>query len=345
MARPKVYVTRPLVPPYLEILKEVCDVELRQAEGPPTRGELKEALRDKDGLLCLLTEKIDAEIMDAGPRLVVISSMSVGYDHIDIPEATKRGIYVTYTPGVLTETTADFAWALLMASARRVAEADRFIRGKQWKIGWAPGFMLGTDVYGKTLGILGLGRIGSAVARRAKGFGMKLLYYDVVRPPVEVEKSLGIEYRPLDELLSESDFISIHVALTNETQHLIGERQLRLMKPTAHLVNTSRGAVVDEKALARALKHGWVAGAGLDVFEKEPIDAESPLINLDNVVLAPHIASASIEARSKMSELAAKGLVSVLKGEMPPNLVNTEVLAIRPLSQAKRVYMKLALVV
>ncbi|MEM2904672.1 MAG: glyoxylate reductase [Candidatus Bathyarchaeia archaeon] len=336
MAKPKVYVTRPLVPPYLEVLREVCDVEVRQAERPPTREELKAALHDKDGLLCLLTDKIDGEVMDAGPRLVVISTMSVGYDHINIPDATKRGIYVTYTPGVLTDATADFAWALLMASARRVAEADRFIRGGKWVVGWAPGFMLGVDIYGKTLGILGLGRIGQAVAKRAKGFGMRLLYYDIVRPPPEVERSLGIEYTSLEGLLKESDFLSVHVALTKETHHLIGEKQLRMMKPTAHLVNTSRGAVVDEEALARALKEGWIAGAGLDVFEKEPIDADNPLIGLENAVLAPHIASASKEARSKMAELAARNLVSVLKGEMPPHLVNTEVLAIRPLSQAKR---------
>jgi len=336
VAKPKVYVTRPLVPPYLEVLNEACEVEVRQAEAPPTREELRRALRDKDGLLCLLTERIDGEVMDAEPRLVVVSTMSVGYDHIDVAEATKRGIYVTYTPGVLTDATADFAWALLMASARRVAEADRFVRGGRWAIGWAPGFMLGVDVHGKTLGILGLGRIGQAVARRARGFGMRLLYYDVIRPPTEVEKSLDLEYMSLERLLRESEFLSIHVALTKETYHLIGEEQLRMMKRTAHLVNTSRGAVVDEEALARALKEGWIAGAGLDVFEKEPMDAGNPLIGLENVVLAPHVASASREARSKMAELAARNLVSVLKGEMPPHLVNAEVLAIRPLSQAKR---------
>jgi len=337
MVRPKVFVTRRLLPPYLEVLREACDVEVYPGEGPPSRMELMEKVKGLDGLLCLLTDKIDGELMDAAPKLVVVSTMSVGYEHVDVPEATKRGIYVTYTPGVLTEATADFAWTLLMTAARRITEADRFIRARQWKIGWIPTFMLGSGVYGKTLGIIGIGRIGAALALRAKGFGMRCLYYDIFKPPSEREKELGVEYRPLDQLLKEADFVSIHVALTKETYHMIGEKELRLMKPTAYLINTARGAVLDEKALAKALKEKWITAAGIDVFEKEPIDPENPLLELDNVVLAPHIASATMEARSKMAEVAAKNVVAVLKGEMPPFLVNPDVLKVRPLDKARRV--------
>lgn len=337
MKRPKVYVTRFIPSPGLDILKEYCEVELHTGEEPPPKEEIIEKVRDKDALLCLLTDKIDAEVMDAAPNLVVISTYSVGFDHIDVEEATRRGIYVTHTPGVLTDAVADFTWALLLSVARRVVEADNYVRSGRWKVGWAPTLFLGAAVYGKTLGIIGLGRIGMAVAERAKGFNMRVLYYDVYRPPAEVERKLGVEYRPLDELLKESDFVSLHVPLTKETYHLIGERELKLMKKTAYLINTARGPIVDTYALARALEEGWIAGAALDVYETEPINMDHPILKLKNVVLAPHIASATTWARSKMAEMAAINLVAVLKGEMPPNLVNKDVLKVRPLDQVKRI--------
>ena len=297
MGKPKIYVTRKLPSEKaMKLLFEYCDVDLNEEPRPPTREELIEHVKDKDGLLCLLTDKIDKEVLDAGSKLRVISTYSVGYDHIDVEEATKRGIYVTYTPGVLTDAVADHAWALLLAIARRVVEADNCVRQGCWKIAWAPDFMLGTDVYGKTLGIIGLGRIGTAVARRAKGFNMRVLYYDKVKK-VDKEKELGVEYRPLDEVLKESDFVVISVVLTKETYHMIGERELKLMKPSAYLINIARGAIVDTNALVKALKEGWIAGAALDVYEKEPLPKDSPLYELKNVYLTPHIAGSSDERR------------------------------------------------
>jgi glyoxylate reductase len=336
MARPKVYVTRKILSPGLEIISEYCDYEIwPDVDYPPPRNVLIEKIRDKDGLLCLLTDKIDAEVMDAAPNLKVISTYSVGYDHIDVDAATKRGIYVCYTPGVLTNATADFAWALMLAAARRVCEADRYVKEGKWDKPWNPFMLLGVDVYGKTLGIIGLGRIGRAVAERAKGFNMKIIYYDVYRLPPDEESKLGVEYRSLEDVLRNADFISIHVPLTKDTYHLIGEKELRMMKPTAILVNTSRGPVVDEKALYRALKERWIRAAGIDVWEQEPTPKDNPLLALDNLVAAPHIASASEEARSAMAEMAAKNLVAVLKGEMPPALANPNVLKIRPLDKVK----------
>lgn len=336
MARPKVYVTRKIPSPGLEIIGEYCDYELwPDVEYPPPRSVLIEKVRDKDGLLCLLTDRIDAEVMDAAPNLKVISTYSVGYDHIDIDAATKRGIYVCFTPGVLTNATADFTWALLLAAARRVCEADRYVRSGKWDKPWNPFMLLGVDVYGKTLGIIGLGRIGRAVAERARGFNMKVIYYDLYRLPPSEEAKLGVEYRSLEDVLRSADFVSIHVPLSKETYHLIGERELRLMKPSAILVNTSRGPVVDEKALYKALKEGWIRAAGIDVWEQEPTPKDNPLLTLDNIVAAPHIASASEEARSSMAEMAARNLVAVLKGEMPPALANPDVLKIRPLSEVK----------
>jgi glyoxylate reductase len=320
----KVFVTRALPGPALDILKEKCEVEINQEDRVLTRQELMEGVKGKDGILCLLTDKIDAEVMDAaGPNLKVISNYAVGYDNIDVAEATKRGVAVTNTPGVLTETTADLTWAIMMAVARRIVEADNFLRSGQWK-GWAPCLMLGHDVYGKTLGIVGLGRIGKAVAKRAKGFDMKVLYYDVKRDE-QAEKELGVIYTPLEELLRQSDFVSIHAPLTEQTRHLIGERELRLMKPTAFLINVARGPLVDEQALIKALKEKWIAGAALDVFEKEPYVPEE-LIQMKNVVLVPHIGSASTETRSKMAMMAVENLLAVLEGRVPPNLVNPEVI-------------------
>ena len=335
--KPKVFVTRRIPTPGPEILEEYCEVDVFLGEHPPRKEEILKGVRGKDALLCLLTEKIDRDIMDAAPNLKVISSFSVGYDHIDVAEATRRGIYVTYTPGVLTEATADFAWTLLMATARRIVEADRVVRTGNWKVAWGPTILLGDDVYGKTLGIVGLGRIGTAVAQRAKGFNMKTIYFDTIRAPLEKEKQLGIDYVPLDMLLEESDFVSVHVPLMKETHHFFSEAQFRRMKRTAFLINTSRGAVVDEKALAKALHEKLIAGAALDVFEKEPTDPDNPLLNMENVVLAPHIASATKEARSKMSEVSAKNLIAVLKGEMPLFLVNKEVLNVKPLPQVKTI--------
>ncbi len=331
MARAKVFVTRKLFDEAISLIEEYADVEVYESEEEPAPYDLiLEKVRDIDGLLCLLTDKIDARIIEAGERLKVISNYAVGYDNIDVEVATKRGIYVTNTPGVLTETTADLAWAILMAIARRVVEADKYVRAGRWVHAWGPKMMLGSDVHGKTLGIVGLGRIGSAVARRAKGFNMRVIYYDVFRRE-DLERELGLEYKPLEELLKEADYVTLHVPLTKETYHLIGERELDLMKPTAYLINTSRGAVIDQKALYKALKERRIAGAALDVFEKEPIDPDDPLLELDNVVLTPHIGSASIETRKKMAMIAAENLVSVLRGVEPPNLVNPEVRRIRPL--------------
>jgi glyoxylate reductase len=282
-------------------------------------------------------EKIDKEIISFGPKLKAISSISVGFNHIDVQEATKKGIYVTNTPGILTNATADFAWALIMSSARRIAEADKYVRDKKWKIPWGLTMFLGSEIYGRTLGIIGLGRIGSGVAERAKGFKMKLIYYDVIRAPKEKEENLGIEFVPLQKLLKESDFISVHVPLTSETQNLISHNEFNMMKPTAHLINTSRGPVVDEDALISAMKNRTIAGAGLDVFDKEPIDPDNPLTELDNVTIAPHIASATRESRHGMAKMATENLIDVFKGMQPPQLVNPDVMKVRPLSETKMV--------
>ena len=333
MAKPKVLVTRKIPPPGLEIVSEYCDLDLYEGYEPIPNAELLSRIRDKDGLLCLLTDKIDKSVYDASPRLRVVSSYSVGYEHIDVDEATKRRIYVTNTPGVLTEATADLTWALLMATARRIVEADSFVRKGLWKH-WHPELMLGHEVHDKVLGIIGLGRIGEAVARRAKGFNMKILYYDKIRKR-DLEEQLGAEYKDLEDLLKESDFVTIHVSLNPDTYHLINESRLKLMRSSTILLNAARGPVIDQKALAKALKEGRIAGAGLDVYEKEPIDLDDDLMRLYNVVLLPHIGSAEIETRSKMAELAARNLISVLKGEMPPHLVNPEVLKLRPLSDVK----------
>ena len=334
--KPRVYVTRKIPEVGIELLKKFCDVDYRDEVPPPSREELLDAVEDVDAVYCTLNEKIDEEVMDRAEKLKVIGTMSVGVDHIDVDHATSKGIYVVHTPGVLTETVADHAWALLLATARRIVEADRSIRNGEWKIPWAPTMLLGYDVYGKTLGIIGIGRIGSAVARRAKGFNMKVLYYDIVRRE-DLERELGIEYAELDELLRESDFVTLHVPLTPETKKLINEGKLKLMKRTAILVNTSRGAVVDQKALTRALQEGWIAGAGLDVFEKEPISVDDPLLKLDNVVLTPHIGSASHDTRNKMAEYVAEGIIKVLKGEKPDNLFNPDVIKVRSLDEVKMI--------
>jgi glyoxylate reductase len=292
-----------------------------------TKAELIERLKSApyDGLYCMLTNAVDAEVLSVAPNLKVIANMAVGYNNIDVAEATRRHIPVTNTPGVLTDTTADFGWALIMSSARRVPEADRFLRAGRFH-GWGPLMMVGHDIYGKTLGIVGFGRIGRAVAKRATGFDMKVLYHDKYPADAETERALNARSVSMDELLSNSDFISLHTDYNPETHHLISAPQFTMMKPTAYLINTSRGPVVDEAALVDALTSGKIAGAGLDVYENEP-QVHPGLLALENVVLTPHIASASLDTRNSMSLTASENLLAGLRGERPTNCVNPEVYA------------------
>ncbi|MGD0175900.1 MAG: D-glycerate dehydrogenase [Candidatus Bathyarchaeia archaeon] len=322
--KPKVYVTRLLPKPAMDRIHSFCEAEVWEGELPPPRDTLLEKVRDVKGLVSLLTDKVDAELMNRAPNLKVVSNFAVGFDNIDVAEATNRGIIVGNTPGVLTDTTADFAFTLMMAAARRVAEADRTVRAGKWKT-WGPMVLLGQDIHGATLGILGLGRIGQAVARRAKGFDMKLLYYDAVRQK-QSEEELGIQFVEFDRLLAESDFITIHINLTPENYHLMGAKQFDKMKKTSILVNTARGPIVDNMALYEALRDRKIAYAALDVTEPEPLPAEHPLLTLDNVIVVPHIASASVATRTKMALMAADNLIAGLKGESPPNPVNAEAL-------------------
>ena len=322
MSKPKVYVTRQIPDEGMKLLYEKFDVYVNPHDRVVTREELLRDVKGKDALLCLLTETIDAEVFEANPNLKIVANYAVGYNNIDVAEATKRGIPVSNTPGVLTDTTADFAWALLMAAARRVVEGDKFTREGRF-VGWAPMLLLGHDVHHKTIGIVGFGRIGQAVAKRAMGFEMKILYYDVNQMP-EVARQYNAEYRELDDLLQESDFVTLHVDLNEHTHHLIDERALGLMKPNAYLINTARGPVVDEAALVKALRENRIAGAGLDVFEDEPALAPG-LAELDNVVIAPHIASATKETRGAMARIAAENVIAALEGRKPPTIVNPEV--------------------
>jgi glyoxylate reductase len=319
----KVFVSRPIPARGLNLVKETFDAEVWEGELPPPRDVLLDKVKDIEGLLCLLTERVDAELLDHAPSLKVVSNMAVGFDNIDIDECTKRGIPVGNTPGVLTDTTADMAWALLMAAARRVVEGMDYVRAGKWKT-WGPMLLLGQDVYGATLGIIGMGRIGAAVAKRATGFDMRILYYDIERRE-DLEAELGVEYADLDTLLCESDFVSIHTILSSETHHLIGERALQLMKETAVLVNAARGPIVDSEALYTALKEGQIAYAALDVTEPEPINMDNPLLELDNIIIVPHIASASHATRGKMSEMASNNLIAGVRGERLPTCVNPEV--------------------
>lgn len=322
--KPKVFVTRQVPQPALDLLAGHAEVKVNPARDRVlSKQELTRAVRDHDFLFCTLTDTIDADVLNANPGLRIVAVMAVGYNNVDLVTATARRIPVTNTPGVLTETTADLAWALILAVARRIVEADKFTRSGKFT-NWGPMLMLGTDVHGKTLGIVGMGRIGQAVARRACGFDMKVLYHTRSRLTSEVEAQLGVEYRALDALLSESDFVSIHTPLTQSTQHLIGARELGIMKRTAYLINTSRGPVVDERALVDALLRQRIAGAGLDVYENEPA-LEAGLVGLDNVVLLPHIGSASLETRTRMALTTADNIIAVINGERPPNLVNPEV--------------------
>ncbi len=317
----KVLVTKRVYPEAIDYLREHLEVEYHDSAVSYPAKELLKRLRDKDAAVSQLTDKFTAEVMDALPNLKAISNVAVGYDNIDIEAATRRKIPVTNTPEVLTDTTADFAFALLMATARRVVEADRFLRAGKWEQ-WSIDLFCGYDLHHRTLGIFGIGRIGQALARRARGFDMRVLYHDVARLHHKQEEQLGIQFASKEVILREADFISLHVPLTPKTRKLIGASELGRMKKTAILVNTSRGPVVDEAALAKALQKGKIAGAGLDVFEREP-EVDARLLELDNAVLAPHIASASIDTRKKMCMMAAENVVAALEGKRPPNLVNT----------------------
>jgi len=318
----KIFVTRKIPEEGLNILKKEHEVDVNPYNRVLTKREIIKGLKGKDGLLCLLTDNIDEEVIRSEPRLKMIASYAVGYDNIDVKTATELGIPVSNTPGVLTDATAEMAWALLFSVSRRIVEGDRFSRAGRFK-GWDPLLLLGQDIAGKVLGVVGTGRIGTAFALKSKGFNMKVLYVNNKRNE-KLERELGAEKVDLDELLKQSDFISLHVPLLSSTRHLISEKQLRMMKSNAILINTSRGPVIDEKALIKALKEKWIFGAGLDVYENEP-EIPEELKELDNVVLQPHSASATIASRTGMAIIAAKNMIAGLRGDIPPNCVNPEV--------------------
>ncbi|HYB20225.1 MAG TPA: D-glycerate dehydrogenase, partial [Thermodesulfobacteriota bacterium] len=288
-----------------------------------TEEEIIAALPGKMGLLAMGGDPVNAKLLKAGKTLKIVANNAVGYNNIDLGAATRLKIAATNTPDVLTDTTADLAFALILGVARRIAEADRFVRAGKW-VGWSPGLMIGSDVHGKTLGIVGLGRIGSAVARRGQGFNMRVVYNDIRRLDPAVEQQHQLQFLPLRDLLMVSDFVSLHVPLTPETKHLIGSKELRLMKKSAFLINASRGPVVDEKSLVEALRSGFVAGAGLDVFEAEP-KVTPELLKMENVLLVPHIGSATDETREKMALVAVNNILAVIRGEIPPNILNPEI--------------------
>lgn len=319
----RVFVTRELPGELFAALRADSEFELEIWPGdfPPPRDELLARARGVDGIICLITDQIDADVLDAaGTQLRVVSQMAVGVDNVDVAACTARGIPVGNTPGVLTETTADIAWALILASARRVVESVEFVKRGDWKT-WGPLLMAGADVHGGTLGVVGFGAIGQAVARRAQGFGMRTLYWNRTPRP-EQAAELGAQLRSLDQLLAESDFVSLNIALTDDTHHLINADALAKMQPSAILINTARGPIVDEAALAEALRAGRIAGAGLDVTEVEPIDPTSPLLTMDNVIVLPHIGSASVATRAKMADIAVANLRAALAGEPMPHRVN-----------------------
>jgi len=323
MPKPKVFATHGLFDAARQILQKSCEVQYWTKPGRPPREEVLQQVKEKEGLICLLTEKVNEDLLREAPNLRIAANVAVGFDNIDVAACTKRGVAATNTPGVLDETTADFAWTLLMAVARRLSEGEALARSGNWK-NWDLDQLVGTDVWGKTLGIVGFGRIGRAVARRASGFQMKVIYTDALRPAEEVEKELKVEFREMNALLAESDFISVHVPLLPETRGLFDLPKFYRMKPTTFLINTSRGPVVDEAALVAALENRKIAGAGLDVYENEPFI--HPGLKRANVVLAPHIASASLETRTKMACIAAENVVALFMGQRPPNVLNPEVL-------------------
>lgn len=322
MTKPRVFVTRIIPDKGLDLVRDFCDVDLWEGELPPPREEILRRAQGVDGLLCLLTDKVDGEVMDAaGAGLKVISNYAVGFDNIDVDAATARGIPVGNTPGALTDATADFAFALLMSATRRIPEGDRFVRAGRWKT-WGPMLLLGTDIQGATLGLVGFGRIGKTMARRAAGFDMRVIYYDPNAQPVP---ELGATPVDFETLLAESDFVSLHTPLTPDTRHLIDAEALSRMKRTAVLVNTSRGPVVDMDALYEALRDKRIFAAALDVTDPEPLPMDHPLLTLDNLVIAPHLASASVTARGNMAWMAANNLIAGLKGERLPHCVNPQV--------------------
>ncbi|MHB2026114.1 MAG: 2-hydroxyacid dehydrogenase [Elusimicrobiota bacterium] len=324
MRRPRILVTRHIPKEAGELLSSRFEVDYRAKDTAIQRRDLLARIKDKDGLLCVLTERVDQELLRAASRLRAVATYSVGFDHVDLAACAKRLVAVTHTPDVLTETTADFTWALILASCRRVVEGDRCMRAGRYR-GWDPLMLLGADVFGKTLGIVGFGRIGRAVARRAAGFSMKILYYDLQRVFPEIEKEFQAEFAELEDLLERADFVTLHTALDESTRHLINARTLAAMKPSAYLINAARGPIVDEKALVEALQNGRIRGAALDVYEHEPKMAPG-LSRLSNVVLAPHLASASLETRTRMGMMAAQSLVDVLcNGKMPEHPVNPDI--------------------
>jgi glyoxylate reductase len=323
--RPIVFVARRIPDDGLDPILAACDARIWEDDLPPPRAELLEAIRGCAGVLTLLTDRVDDEFLDAaGPQLQVVSNYAVGFDNIDVAAVNRRGIPAGNTPGVLTETTADLAFALLMAAARRVPEGDRYVRAGSWQT-WGPMLLLGPDVHGATIGIVGFGRIGQAMARRARGFGMTVLYQDIQRVDPAVEAELGATFLPLEELLPRADFVSLHTNLTPETRGMIDAERLSWMKPSAVLVNTSRGPVIDHVALADALRSGRIFAAALDVTDPEPIAPDDPLVGLDNCLIVPHIASASRATRGKMAEMAAANLLAGVRGERLPTPINPEV--------------------
>ncbi len=324
MARPSILSTHPLFPEARTMLDAQCDVEYWTRPERPSRAEFLKQVAPKDGLVCLLTEKIDSEMLAVTPKLKISANVAVGYDNVSVPDCTARRVVVTNTPGVLDETTADFAWTLLMAVARRVVEGEEMCRSGKWA-GWNLDQLCGGDVWGKMLGVIGFGRIGRAVARRSRGFGMKVIYTDAIRAPEAAEHELGARFVDMDTLLRDADFVTVHVPLMRETRHLISAERLKKMKHTAYLINTARGPVVDNEALYQALRGGTIAGAGLDVHEHEP-QIHPGLVSLKNVVLTPHIASASVETRTNMACMAAENVLAFFAGRRPPNVLNPEVL-------------------
>lgn len=322
--KPKVFLTRTLPPSVMERLQSETELAWNAEDRVATRTEIITGLRGRDALVCTAADQIGAEVMDACPSLKVIANFGVGFNHIDLAAATARKIPVTNTPGVLTEATADIAFALLLAVARRLGEGERLVRARQWP-GWGPMQLLGADLTGATLGIIGLGRIGRAMARRARGFDMRVIYWNRTRLPEADEAEAGVIYAPFDEALRRADFVSLHVAYAPETHHLLGEPQFALMKPTAYVINTTRGAVIDEAALVRALREKRIAGAGLDVYEREPV-LDAGLYELENAVLAPHLGSATIGTRTRMGMMALENLLAACAGRRPPNCLNPQFL-------------------
>ena len=324
--RPRVFVTRQFFPEALEVLTDAADTEVWPDDEPPTPEQLLGKVVEADGILTNIMDRIDADVFQAAHRLKVVSQLGVGVDNIDVAEATRRGVLVGNTPGVLAKATADIAFGLLMSAARRISEGDRWLRAGNWKMQYHPMVWLGAEVHGATLGIIGMGQIGVEMAKRARGFDMRVIYYSRTRKP-ELESELGMEYFEPSDLLSTADFVTLHIPLTLETRHFIGERELQLMKPTAILINAARGAVVDSQALYTALKEGWISGAALDVTDPEPILPDDPLLSLDNLVITPHIGSASIDSRRRTCLLAARNVVAGIQGKRLEACANPEVYA------------------